>query len=214
MKLQNKTTSNRLGGYLTAAVTVGTLARTASAAIVTFSNSGSFIEGTVDDGDQPTISITLPDTSLLKIDSEPGSNFLDLSFSNMGYLARFTGSGTLTSGFYTYPSVSLLNLGDTIFANNAGDFPSFASIVNNGTPQNDFVGDVSGFIGFITPLGNKGWLDVAFNSTTGLFQYNGGAVATAGEDLLAGAVPEPSTAVLSLGALAAGAFIRRRKQMA
>ena len=84
-----------------------------------------------------------------------------------------------------------------------------------GTPQADFVGDVSGYIGFITKFGNKGWLKVAFNSTSGLFSYDGGAVATAGEELTAGqtvaAVPEPASVLGTLGLLSAGMFVRRRR---
>jgi hypothetical protein len=214
MKLQNKTTT-RLGGYLTAAVTCSTIASTASAAIVTFANSGSFIEGTVDNGDQPTITIALPGGENLFIDPFNSPSFLDLTFDTSFTVTngRFTGSG-LSIASSLYPGLDLLSYGDSIFANNSGYYPAKGSVVSQGTPQSDFVGDVSGFIGFITPLGNKGWMDVAYNSTTGLFQYNGGAVATAGENLRAGVVPEPSTAVLSLGALAAGAFIRRRKQAA
>jgi len=213
MKLQNKTTT-RLGGYLMAAVSCGTLASTASAAIVTFSDSGSFTEGRLDDvSDQPISNITLPDSSFLKIDPGFSGAYLILSLNPDG--GRFTGTGTIPTLYTTFAGISLLNLGDSIFANNdSPQYANYAVIVNSGTPQSDFVGDVSGYIGFITANGNKGWLDVAYNSATGLFQYNGGAVETAGGSLTAGQVPEPSTAVLSLGALAAGAFIRRRKQAA
>ena len=215
MKRNKKQSNTRLGGYLTAAVSCSTLASTASAAIVTFANSGSFIEGTVDNGDQPTITIALPGGENLYIDGFNGSASIDLTFGtdfNTSTNGRFTGSGVSYNIYY--PGLDLLSYGAPIFANNSGIFPQVGYVVLDGTPQADFVGDVSGYIGFVTPLGNKGWMDVAYNSTTGLFQYNGGAVATAGEDLLAGQVPEPSTAVLSLGALAAGAFIRRRKQAA
>jgi hypothetical protein len=218
MKTHTIHTNNRLTNYLTAAVSAGTLASTASAAIVTFSDSGSFIEGTVDDGDQPTITIPLAGGENLFIDPYGGARWLSLAFNN-DFFARTTTNGRFTGAAGTgysvsYPRINLLSYGDAIYANNSGDNPFAAGLVNNGIPQADFVGDVSGYIGFITPLGNKGWIDVGYNSTTGLFRYNGGAVGTGGTNLTAGQVPEPSTAVLSLGALAAGAFIRRRKQAA
>ena len=203
----------QLASYLTAGLGAGCLAVTADAAIVTFSNSGSFIEGTVDDGDQAAINLTLPDTSQLAIDPFVPANYLELRLSNGG---KFTGTGYFTSYYFSYPNVSLLGLGDAIFANSSvSESANQASLVANGTPQADFTGDVSGYIGFVTEFGNKGWLKVAFNSTTGLFSYDGGAVATAGEELTAGqtvaAVPEPASVLGTLGLLSAGMFVRRRR---
>lgn len=227
MKLQNSTITTRLGGYLTAAVSCGTLASTASAAIVAFSDSGSFIEGTVNNNDQATITIALAGGENLFIDPFISGNCLELTFaSNFNTVTngRFTGSGSISFESYSYPGLDLLSYGDSISANNSGGRPFVGSVAYGGTPQADFVGDVSGYIGFITPLGHKGWLDVAYNSTTGLFQYNGGAVATAGEDLLAGkttvggggtsAVPEASTSLGLLALVAGGVLTRRRKQAA
>lgn len=215
MKQKAKPTPDRLGGYLTAVVSVGTLAGTADAAVITFSNSGSFIEGTVDDGDQPVIVISLGDGTELQIDPYFLSTGLELSFTAIS--GRFTGVGTFFGGFY--PGISLLSFGDSIFANNSGTYPYIAKLVKGEIPQSDFVGDVSGYIGFVTPNNNKGWLSVDFNSATGLFAYNGGAVATMGEDLTAGAtavsaIPEPSSALATIGLLAGGMMIRRRKQAA
>jgi len=135
----------------------------------------------------------------------------------MGNEGRFTGTGTFGVGSYpsNYPGISLLGSGDMIFANPASPYPFAGVLVIGGTPQADFVGDVSGYIGFVTEFGNKGWLKVAFNSTNGLFSYDGGAVATAGEELTAGqtvaAVPEPASVLGTLGLLSAGMFVRRRR---
>jgi hypothetical protein len=213
MTTKGKTNNNRLGSYLTAAVGVGTLAGSADAAIVLFADSGSFIEGTVNNGDEPTIFVPLGDGSTLTIDPYQGPFFLELGFVG-GFFnpGRFTGSGI----FGLYPGVSLLCLGDPIYANNSGSFPFVGSLVQAGTPQSDFIGDVAGFIGFVTPNGNEGWLEVSFNSATGLFGYYGGAVATAGEELTAGAntisaIPEPASMLGTMGLLASGLMIRRRK---
>lgn len=202
----------QLASYLTAGLGAGCLAVTADAAIVTFSNSGSFTEGTVNDGDQTTILLTLPDGSSLSIDPFGGSRYLDLSLSNSG---RFTGPGGVF-GYYATPIISLLGFGDPIFAHTStSDYPNLAMLVEDSDPQADFIGDVSGYLGFVTQFGNEGWLKVAFNSTTGLFSYDGGAVATAGEELTAGqtvaAVPEPTGVLGTLGLLSAGMFLRRRK---
>jgi hypothetical protein len=176
---------NQLAAYLTAGLGAGCLAATADPAIVTFTGSGSFVEGTIFDVDVPTTSLTLPDASVLEIDSD---QFADLILLYLGNEGRFTGTGTSGVGFYPLncPGISLLGRGDLVFANPASPYPFSEVLVMGGTPQADFVGDVSGYIGFITKFGNKGWLKVAFNSTTGLFSYDGGAVATAGEELTAG----------------------------
>ena len=200
-----------LASYLTAGLGASCLAVTADAAIVTFSNSGSFIEGTVDDGDEPTLSFALPDSSQLTIDAGTSALYLQLKLSGAG---RFTGPNNVFSS-YDFPVVSLLDFGDPIFANYApSGYPSHAQLVHDSTPQLDFTGDVSGYLGFVTEFGNKGWLQVAFNSATGLFSYDGGAVATAGEELTAGeiaAVPEPASVLGTLGLLSAGMFVRRRR---
>ncbi len=215
MKTKQTTTTDRLGSYLTAAIGIGTLAGTADAAIVTFSNSGSFIEGTVDDGDQPTIIIALGDGSNLLIDPYSSGSYLELTFDDaFPYTGRFTGVGTFSGG--SYPGISLLGFGDPIFANNSGNSPYTGSLIASGVPQSDFVGNVSGYIGFVTPNNNKGWLSVEFNSDTGLFAYNGGAVATMGEDLTAGAtgisaVPEPASTLSLLGLLSSGLLLRQRR---
>lgn len=205
----------QLASYLTAGLGASCLAVTADAAIVTFSNSGSFIEGTVDDGDQPTISFSLPDGSGLMIDSYGSPSFFELNLSGLG---RFTGpSGVWVEDYYGYqfPIINLLGFGDPIFAHSStSSYSNSATLVGYGEPQADFTGDVSGYLGFVTEFGNKGWLKVAFNSTTGLFSYDGGAVATAGEELTAGqiaAIPEPASVLGTIGLLSAGMFVRRRR---
>ena len=72
-------------------------------------------------------------------------------------------------------------------------------------------------MGFRSANGYYGYLEVTWESATNTFEVLSGAYEDqVGVGILAGAaaVPEPSTAMLSLGALAAGACIRRRKQAA
>jgi hypothetical protein len=215
MKNRRKSTWDRLGSYLTAAIGVGTLAGTADAAIVQFFDSGSFIEGTVDNGDQTTIPVPLGDGSTLEIDSDGYGLNLELTFSGPS-TGRFTGTGTFLIGLY--PGVSLLHHGDPIYANNSGSSPSIGSLVVASIPQYDFELADAGFVGFVTPNGNKGWLAVGFYPSTGQFGFYGGAVATAGEELTAGSlggspIPEPASALSTMGLLASGLLIRRRKQV-
>ena len=206
--------SNQLALYLTGLAGVATLTGTSQGAIVTFNSSGSFYQGLASTPDEPTINIPLPDTSVLNLDPGANGSYLDLAFDATGYLyasnGRFTGTGTF---FNSYAGISLLQLGDTISANNSGSYPGFGLLVDDTIPQSSFTGNVSGYIGFVTPLGNKGWIDVAYNSSTGLFAWDGGAVGTAGEPLTAGltAVPEPSSAALFALAVGGMAMLRRRK---
>jgi|GEM_PF-6208373 len=210
--------TTRLAFYLTGLAGTAALTSTSQGAIVTFSDSGSFYQGLSGQPDQPMINVTLPDTSLLKLDPYFSGTYLDLSLAKAGHTTdlydtagRFTGTGTVFGG--QYPGVSLLQAGDAISANNSSSVPWIASLVNNGTPLPGFTGNVSGYIGFVTPVGNEGWLKVTYNSGTGLFSYDGGAVETSGAPLLAGqvgAVPEPSVAaLLALGAV--GVLHRRRR---
>ncbi|MFM7180898.1 MAG: PEP-CTERM sorting domain-containing protein, partial [Verrucomicrobiales bacterium] len=72
------------------------------------------------------------------------------------------------------------------------------------------------FMGFKDVNGRFGYFEVTWTAATNEFRILSGAYeSTPGVGIQAGAaIPEPSTAVLSLGALAAGVFVRRRKQAA
>ena len=202
--------SNQLAFYLTGLAGAAALTGTSQGATVSFADSGSFYQGLSSTPDVPTVNIPLPDTSVLNLDPGSSGNYLELTFdSNWDGNGRFSGTGTFHS---QYPGISLLQFGDSISANNSGTYPGRGSLVANGVPQAAFTGNVSGYVGFVTPLGNKGWLAVSYNSSNGLFTWNGGAVETSGGPLTAGAavVPEASSAaLLALGAI--GMLRRRRK---
>ena len=211
---KNQESTHQLTFYLTGLAGAAALTGTSQGAIVAFIDSGSFYQGLVSTPDVPTLNITLPDTSVLNLDPGSDGKYLDLSFNKTGYSfgsdGRFTGSGSFHS---IYAGISLLHLGDAISANNAGSYPGFGMVVYNTVPQPGFTGNVSGYLGFVTPLGNKGWLAVSYNSANGLFTWDGGAVETAGGSLTAGQLtlaPEPSSAaLLAFGAI--GMLRRRRK---
>jgi hypothetical protein len=73
------------------------------------------------------------------------------------------------------------------------------------------------FLGFCSG-GQYGWLEVTWNSSTQVFEILGGAFeAVAGVGIEAGAVavvPEPASVLGTIGLLAGGAFVRRRKMAA
>ena len=204
--------SNQLAFYLTGLAGAAALTGTSQGATVSFADSGSFYQGLSTTPDVPTVNISLPDTSVLNLDPGDSGNYLELIFnSDWHSTGRFTGSSTFQNG---YPGVSLLQFGDAISANNSGSYAGVASLVNDGTVQLGFTGNVSGYVGFVTPLGNKGWLAVTYNSTSGLFTWNGGAVETSGGDLTAGATAIPEASSAALLALGAVGMLRRRRKAA
>ena len=207
--------SNQLPLYLAGLAGSAALATTGQGAIVDFTNSGSFYQGLASTPDEPTVPITLGDGCILQLDPGANGTYLDLKMttSTGGANGRFTGTGS----FFGYPEVSLLHLGDAISANNAGSYPNFVDIVYNLNVEPAFTGNVNGYIGFVTDLGDKGWIEVAYNSSTGLFSWDGGAVATAGESLTAGqlaVVPEPSSAALLALAVGGMSMLRLRRKAA
>lgn len=207
MKLQNKTTTSRLGGYLTAAVSCGTLASTASAAIVTIDISSiSGVNGGITSGNFGTFqlsSLSPGITGQMEIYNNSFVRGLDadsgMYFATAGAIAtptKFSTGATIDS------SASFLSsfASDSVFRYGGYTAPDFGP---------------GSFIGFRSDNGKYGYFEVTWTSATDTFQILSGAYEDQiGVGIAAGAVPEPSTAMLSLGALAAGAMIRRRKQAA
>ena len=207
MKLHTKTSNNSLTSYLTTAVTVGTLASSAHAAIVSLD----------------ITSISGPNAGVA-----PGSfNSIDMSTLHSGLSGQLqTYNGIdgkwgmdVDSGAYF-----IINGGPTsprnIASGNPIYFPNYFDDLS-GRLLFRFGGNVSpdfgagSYIGFHDTYGRLGWLEVTWTSATNTFEILSGAYeSTPIMGIAAGAVPEPSTAMLSLGALAAGALIRRRKQVA
>ncbi len=219
MKLQNKTTTTRLGGYLTAAVSCGTLASTASAAVVTLDvTSISGINGGVpDDDDHPRFPLSSLHSGLifgdLGIYNDTAGDYLGLGNSrHMAFAVNSLTTDASPKNFSSGAMVDASSLFDgdyaeTLFSYDGSKSPDFG--------PNSFMGfrargDLSG-----SPEWYYGYFEVTWMSATNTFQILSGAYEDQiGVGIAAGAVPEPSTAVLSLGALAAGALIRRRKQVA
>jgi hypothetical protein len=208
---QHNPTPTRLKEYGLSAVAivagVAALApQEAEAAIIPFSDSGSFIEGTVDNGDQATISIALGDGTELWLDSDTAGNSLSFQVPfGQGWDA--TGQ-TVSKNYFLVPSVLPANSSISI---NTASTQSFAvkSSAPNGTWTNAFTDQ---FIGFSTVNANKGYLKVSWNPASGVFSYNGGALENTGASLLTGAlpaaVPEPGTLAL----LVAGAAVMARRR--
>jgi hypothetical protein len=209
MKTHTIHSNNRLTNYLTAAVSAGTLASTASAAIVTLDVSSiSGINGGA--------SSYYREVSLSSLSPGLGGTLYLMNgfFGLFGLYSRDSpGIATIGSDSDTprnFSSGSLINASanfedrstDTLFRYDDSVSPDFGA---------------NSFIGFLSADEQYGYLEVTWTAATNTFQILSGAYeSTPGVGIRAGAaaVPEPSTAMLSLGALAAGAFIRRRKQAA
>ncbi len=70
------------------------------------------------------------------------------------------------------------------------------------------------YVGFQTRDNHFGWLEVTWTAANKTFEIHSGAVETVpGVSIQAGIIPEPSTALFSLSAVAASFFIRRRKSL-
>ena len=210
-----KKIQNRLYEYSLSAVALATgaafLPQQAQAAVITFADSGSFVEGTVDDGDQAVIAINLPDGSQLLLDDDFSSDDFTLNLS-LGGLWDNNG----TAGISKYGIPRVLAAGAAINPSSVSAVPHKASIVDFGTAQGDWASAFTDqYIGFQTSMGNEGYLKVSWNPGAGLFSYNGGAIENTGGDILSsegesGSVPAPT----ALALLCAGAvgLARQRKQ--
>jgi hypothetical protein len=209
MKLRTKTNNNSLQGYLTAAVTVGTLASTSHAAIVTLDVSSiSGTNGGVPSGEGQFI----PLSSL-----SPGlaAGLLGI-YNGYDFSWGLAGGNGIEIAVSASDYASPKNFSSGAVVDPTSQFslqPYYTLFSYDGYNSTDF--ESSSFIGFRTSDNYYGYLEVTWTAATKTFEILSGAFEDqAGVGIAAGAIPEPSTAVLSLGALAAGAFIRRRKQAA
>ena len=215
MKLKNKiTTTTRLGGYLTAAVTCSTVASTSQAAVVAM--------------------------DITTIDGPNGGNgagfnrsvnLATLSPGLRGYLSLFNSSSavgitanglfnTWVAGYGNFASPRKFDNDDAIDSSVVTGYLPARTLAF--TYSRDGVTHISpdfgpgSFIGFKDQDGRYGYLEVTWTAATRTYEIHSGAYESVPGVAIRGVatIPEPSTAVLSLGALAAGAFIRRRKQAA
>lgn len=199
-------------GLGAAAIASGALAlapQEADAAIVPFSDSGSFIANAGDDTPQTYVLIGLGDGTPLYLN---GSNYGN-SYKNGLFMAAGAWDSSGSKAGYGYAAVpSVLGPNAPINPNSAGygkngeaAIPAFLGY----TFDDWSTAFTDQYIGFMTFAGNEGYLKVSWDPFSHLFSYNGGAVATEGEQLLTGQIPEPGTLAL----LAAGAvgLLRRRR---
>ena len=211
MKLQTNKNNTRLGGYLTAAVSCSTLASTASAAVVSLDISSiDGINGGIAVGNYQHFYLSSLSPGLSGIlelyNGFYGTNGLDGDYG----LNLATTANDAKATPRNFSSGSLIDA-----SANFEDFSPFTVFrYDLSTASPDF--GANSFIGFRSADGNYGYFEVTWSAATNTFQILSGAYeSVAGVGITTpAAIPEPSTAVLSLGALAAGAFIRRRKQAA
>ena len=205
MKTKRITQSNRLGAYLTATVGIGCLAGNADAAShiididisaftgtnggVSSDSSSRFDFAGVTNG----LQIYNAYNSYWGLDGDYGVRFA-VNSSSFAAIRNFA-SGATIDGAATFSGLV--------------DFTMFSY---DGTAALDF--GPNSFVGFVAN-GNYGWLEVTWDSGTDTFEILDGAYDDTGAPILAGAgasaVPEPASLLSTMGLLASGLLIRRRK---
>jgi hypothetical protein len=201
-----RTKAGRLGTYLTITVGAGTLAGTADAAIVNLDIGPSGLDmGGVNAG-------VTGDSKA--VNPFPGGGSLELYHD--GDYKGLDGNGNLDFAFngeYASPRNFAANavIGDSVTSwEGRSDYTLFqySDYVSPDFGQNSFMG-------FRTANGNYGWLEVTWDSATGNFEILSGAYEDVpGVAIQAGAmaaVPEPASVLGTIGLLAGGIFVRRRK---
>ena len=221
--MKSPNTTVRLGRYLSATVTIGTLASSAGAAVVNLNVSSiSGLNGGLAPGNTSSISLSSLGASLngtINIWNDKGafSRFTGLvgsdglQFAIDGNYPRNFASGSVIDGGQSYSSYIGVNM--------------FLNIKYNGDILRESPDFGSGsHMGFRVDGGNGnynyGWLEVTWDSADDEFYIISGAVnttlnasITAGTGVIS-AIPEPGSAFGTLGILAAGMMIRRRGKKA
>lgn len=212
MRETSKTTPDRLGRYLAAAVGVGALTATADAAIIQLDVSAvSGVNAGLAPGEWKTVSLgslgpdlegdlTLHHQFKAKYPTDP--TLTGLSATGGAMIAAGT-SATSPTNFATGTLIGA----DTPFSTDKYN----TLFVNGSNVSPEFAAD--SFMGFKSAGGHFGWLEVTWDSTAGNFEILSGAYQkSAGVAILAGAaVPEPGGALGILVLLTGGTFFSRRK---
>ena len=216
MKNRRRSTCDRLGSYLTAAVTVGTLANTADAAIVNLdvSSISGANAGIAPGGQRSNILL-----SSLGLGAAGLTGDFDLYNMSLGYSTYLgididTGKIAINGG---HASPRNFAAGDTI--DGSALFSSSASstvfLYDNGTTSTSNAFGKDSFLGFRSGNNHYGWLKVTWNGTDTFEILSGAFEDQAGAGILAGAgasaIPEPVSMLSTMGMLASGLLIRRRK---
>ncbi len=210
-----KPSRNRMPQYLLGAATAGAALtpQRSEAGTVAFSDSGSFTVSVSYSGS----TIALPDGSSLSFGPSYGPvGTPGLGFGMSGTTGQWAYSQTYTSVLKQYPIPDVLAPSTLISTTSLRDT---ALAVVNGTPNGDFTTAFSSqYVGFKTEYGNYGYLEVSWDPTTQLFQWNGGAVETSGASLFtpsATPVPEATSQSGLLALFVTGAvhqLARRRSR--
>ena len=227
MKTKRKSTpSTRLGAYLTACVGLGTLAGSADAAIVNIdiSATGYNISGT-NAGISGFGSLEIPDFT-----SAGTTLTLDRTFNLKGLSISGGSAGiAISSAFGSYPIPHRFGYGDLIGPTGSAGVQGFSGTkkltdfsvcygFGNYSTIEFKEPNATGFIGFENKAGDFGWLKVSWDERPANFEIIAGAYNdTPGVAIVAGelaAVPEPTSVLSTMGLLASGLMLRRRKQAA
>ena len=232
--------ADRLGNYLAAAVGAGTLAATADAAIVNLDFSAfSGPNAGLTSGGSGQISLQALDARLTGtletfnakndgyhiftgLSGGSGAQIVNLNYSyarprNFSAGSTIDGDASYFASYRNYTVFRFEFRGYYYppYSYGGNDYPGRWYGGSTYTSPNFGAGS---FLGFRSGNGHYGWLEVTWNSSTQVFEILGGAFEdVAGVGIQAGAVaavPEPAGAFGTLGLLAAGAFVRRRRQAA
>ena len=208
--------STRLGNYLAAAVGVSTLAGTSDAAIVNLDVSP--ISGP--NGGLAPNTYSAAFFTALGAPDLTGFFYVVNGFQGLTGLAMLQGS--IAGQDPTYSGLGPFNFAAGEVIDENADFPAngfynlFKAESGGSLTSPDF--GPGSFIGFRSANGHYGWLEVTWDSTSGIFEILSGAYEDVpGVGIQAGAVaavPEPAGALGTLGLLSAGMFLRRRKRAA
>jgi hypothetical protein len=212
MKNKRSNVGDRLGTYLTAAVGIGTLAGTADAAIVDLDVSTiSALNGGVAPGAVRFVNFsTLGGPSGTIVLYNYTGYAMGISGKNGAKLA-VDGAGNASPHRFT--------LGQQIDASAqwvAGDPPNtYRSLFYHYYDKSPDFG-ANSFMGFRSTDNKYGWLEVTWNGSTEEFYIVSGAYEDSGNSIKAGAdsisaIPEPASVLSTMGLLASGLMIRRRK---
>ena len=205
MKTKRRTTTDRLGAYLTATLGIGCLAGNSEAAIQIIDITPfAGPNGGVSSGSSSTFNFAGVTNGLQiynndavwhqwGLDGDYGVYFAVNGFYH-GYIRKFASGATIDgdaqfSGTVAYTAFRF------------GPEPAALDFGSNS------------FVGF-KANGNFGWLKVTWDSSTDTFEIWSGAYETSGAPILAGdlgAIPEPVSMLSTMGMLASGLLIRRRK---
>jgi hypothetical protein len=210
MKNKRKSTTDRLSSYLTAAIGISTVVGTADAAIVSLDISAF-------DGPNAGLADYTDDVFLII----PGNVFVIANqFQYPIGSVGFTGAMAIlpelnlamkSDGTGLYNFAAGASIGASTNWNSVYVYDSYFN--KDGSKQLDW--NAGSFMGFransntATPL--YGWLEVTWDADTNTFEFLSGAYDNTGAAITAGPIPEPASVLSTMGLLASGLLIRRRK---